>query len=303
MTTHSGKLTVAVTSTALFDLREDSKIFEEQGAQAFFERQRTLENEIPAPGTALPLIQALLGLNNYIPNSINVVLVSKNSPDCGMRLSKATNQYQLNINQALFTSGEDIIDYLRVFNVDLFLSTDETDVARALANGIAAGRVHEPPIRIDQISVDQVRIAFDGDAVLVGDQADKISEEHGLDEFYLHETRRCNEPLPTGPMTNLLRKLNELQERLSEQGGHGLIRVGLFTARNYQVAQRMKLTLQHFQIRVDDAFFLDGVNKTPFLQFFSPQIFFDDKLHNTEKAADCLPTAHVVPGYFISPEA
>ena len=303
-------LTVAVTSRALFDLEEGHALFEQAGVDAYAAHQREHEDDVLAPGVAFPVVRKLLALNQGTPPEmprVEVILLSRNSADTGLRIFNSIQHYGLDIVRATFTSGEATWPYIKPFGTDLFLSANPESVRRALSHGVAAAHilprspgdqvaaasmVPEEAARIHksaQGTVDfcaeraQLRIAFDGDAVIFGDESERISREQGVTAFGLHEQQRAREPLSGGPFRNFLSALHTLQAAFPA-GQASPIRTALVTARSAPAHERVIRTLREWGVRLDEALFLGGRHKGPFLEAFGADIFFDDSLHNIDSA-------------------
>lgn len=284
-------LVVAISSRALFDLNESHDLFEREGVEAFAQHQIRNEDELLKPGIAFPLVQKLLRLNQSRPDAphVEVILLSRNSADTGLRIFNSIEHYQLGIVRAAFTRGEPTLPYVRAFGADLFLSANPESVANALASGIAAATIL--PSKTPQRQTDQLRIAFDGDAVLFGDESERISEESGIDAFHEHEKKRGSEPLSGGPFRGFLDALHRLQAAFPSEDSP--IRTALVTARSAPAHKRVILTLRHWGVRIDEALFLGGRPKGPFLEAFGADIFFDDSPVNIESARQHVATGHV----------
>ncbi len=284
-------LVVAISSRALFDLNESHDLFEREGVEAFAQHQIRNEDELLKPGIAFPLVQKLLRLNQSSPDAphVEVILLSRNSADTGLRIFNSIEHYQLGIVRAAFTRGEPTLPYVRAFGADLFLSANPENVANALAGGIAAATIL--PSKTPQRQTDQLRIAFDGDAVLFGDESERISEESGIDAFHEHEKERGREPLSGGPFRGFLDALHRLQAAFPSEDSP--IRTALVTARSAPAHKRVILTLRHWGVRIDEALFLGGRPKGPFLEAFGADIFFDDSPVNIESARQHVATGHV----------
>jgi 5'-nucleotidase len=287
-------LVVAISSRALFDLGESHDLFERDGIEAFAQHQIERENELLQPGIAFPLVQKLLRLNRAPPEAphVEVILLSRNSADTGLRIFNSIEHYGLDIVRAAFTRGEPTLPYVQAFGADLFLSSNPDSVAKALAGGIAAATIL--PSKAPQRQSDQLRIAFDGDAVLFGDESERISEEGGIDAFHRHETERVREPLSGGPFRGFLDALHRLQAAFPSEDSP--IRTALVTARSAPAHKRVILTLRHWGVRIDEALFLGGRSKGPFLEAFGADIFFDDSTANVESARQHVATGHVPRG-------
>jgi 5'-nucleotidase len=292
------KLVVAITSRALFDMIESHALFESAGLDAFHEYQTQRENDPLAPGIAFPLVQKLLRLNapknsaNPSPPRVEVILLSRNSADTGLRIFNSIEHYGLDIARAAFTSGAPTAPYVRSFGAQLFLSANPESVARALDAGIAAATVL--PSKAPALTHDQVRIAFDGDAVIFGDESERVSQEQGIEAFHRNEIEHVDKPLSGGPFRAFLAALHRLQEAFPEDASP--IRTALVTARSAPAHKRVILTLRHWGVRLDEALFLGGRDKGPFLEAFGADIFFDDSTHNVESARQHVATGHVPHG-------
>lgn len=289
------KLTIAISSRALFDMDEGHQIYLNQGVDAYCCYQIEHENEMLEPGVAFHLVQKLLALNNKSSKvAVEVILLSRNSADTGLRIFNSIEHYALQIRKAVFTNGQPTSPYVAPFKTDLFLTADPDDVSRALAGQIAAATVL--PSRAGRWKADeeQVRIAFDGDAVLFSDEAERIFQEKGLDEFNQHEKEACQSPLPFGPFSKFLFALQKLQAEFPTEKTP--IRTALVTARGSPAHARVIHTLRKWNIRIDESMFLNGLEKGPFLEAFKADIFFDDNPNNCRSAAGHVATGHVPHG-------
>lgn len=294
-TTAPDKLTVAITARALFDLEHGHALFEDQGLEAYAEDQRAHENVTLAPGIAFPLVRKLLAMNVDAPADaprVEVVLLSRNSSDTGLRIFNSIEHYGLGISRAVFTSGAPITPYIQPFGAQLFLSANPESVRHALEQGVAAATIL--PSKAPEKTHDQLRIAFDGDAVIFGDESERVSQENGLDAFHANERRRAHEPLAGGPFRGFLAALHALQAAFPAQDSP--IRTALVTARSAPAHKRVILTLREWGVRLDEALFLGGRDKGPFLEAFGADIFFDDSHHNVENARQHVATGHVPHG-------
>ncbi len=290
-----GRLTVAITARALFDLEHSHSLFEREGIDAYAGYQRQRENEPLAPGIAFPLVKKLLALNAQespgLP-TIEVILLSRNSADTGLRIFNSIEHYRLDIVRAVFTSGAPVYPYIAPFAADLFLSANPESVHHALDHGIAAATIL--PSKAPERPSNQLRIAFDGDAVLFGDESERISRERGVDAFADHERSRAEEPLSGGPFRGFLAALHRIQDAFPPESSP--IRTALVTARSAPAHKRVILTLRHWGVRLDEALFLGGRDKGPFLRAFGADIFFDDSPHNIESARQHVASGHVPHG-------
>jgi 5'-nucleotidase len=288
----ANRLVIGVSSRTLFDLEEANRVFETEGVDAFERHQYERVDDLLAPGTGFPLIQALLKLNARVPEQrqTEVIIVSKNSPATSLRLFNAIGHYRLDIQRAVLTGGAATMPYLRAFNVDLFLSASPPDVQAAFDAKIAAGLILPTPSSVADPR-DQIRIAFDGDAVLFSDESERIYQESGLEAFLDHESRNAHTPLPEGPFAKLLRTLSLIQSRSPAE--RAPIRIALVSARSMPAHERVLRTLHAWQVRIDEAFFMGGVEKTPILEAFQPHIYFDDQEVHCAPASKVVPTARV----------
>ena len=287
------KLVVGISSRALFDLEEENRIFEEQGLQAYLDYQIAHEKDILRPGTAFPLIRALHKLNDGGEQIVEIIIMSKNSADSSQRIFNSIQHYGLDITRAALVGGNPIVPYLSAFRTDLFLSANEQDVQEAINGGIAAGMIcrHDDlAIRADE-DIEQIRIAFDGDAVIFSDESERIYQAAGLAAFEDHERRNAAQPLPEGPFARLLATISLVQRQF--EGDNIPIRTALVTARGAPSHERVIRTLLAWGVRIDEAFFLGGVQKADILKAFGAHIFFDDQAVHTEPASKLVPSARV----------
>ena len=287
------KLVVGISSRALFDLEVENNIYESEGLKAYSEYQITYENDILKPGTAFPLVKALHKLNADNRHLAEIIVMSRNSADTSLRIFKSIDHYGLNISRAALAGGAKIAPYLNAFRTDLFLSSNEEDVQEAINANIAAGIIcSHPEILIDPArEIEQIRIAFDGDAVIFSDESERIYQEQGLKAFAEHEHKNAQNPLPEGPFAKLLKTLSFVQQQFSEETVP--IRTALVTARNAPAHERVVRTLRAWNVRIDEAFFLGGIEKSEVLKAFGANIFFDDQSIHTDPASRLVPAARV----------
>jgi 5'-nucleotidase len=286
-----GRLVVAISSRALFDLEASNRVFEEQGVDAYWKYQREREDEILAPGVAFPLVRKLLALNALAPARprVEVILLSRNTADTGLRIMHSIEHYRLDITRAAFTGGESTYPYVPAFDAHLFLSANGEDVRRALDAGHAAAQILPSNVGQNVEWTDELRIAFDGDAVLFSDEAERVYQKEGLEAFTRHETARVDTPLPPGPFKPLLEALHRLQTA----GTTMRLRTALVTARSAPAHERAVRTLMHWKVAVDEAMFLGGLDKGEFLKAFEPDFYFDDQRGHVESAGRHVATGHV----------
>jgi 5'-nucleotidase len=291
---NADKLVVAISSRALFDLGESHALFENEGLEAYREFQMAREDDLLAPGIAFPLVRKLLRLNIGVPEPrVEVILLSRNSADTGLRIFNSIEHYGLQIARAVFTGGASTSPYVNSFGAQLFLSANPESVAAALAAGIAAATIL--PSKAPATASDQLRIAFDGDAVIFGDESERVSQEHGIEAFHRNEVENVDKPLSGGPFKGFLAALHRLQAAFPA-GDDSPIRTALVTARSAPAHKRVILTLRGWGVRLDEALFLGGRDKGPFLQTFGADIFFDDSHANVESARQHVATGHVPHG-------
>jgi len=292
--TLDGQLVVAISSRALFDFEEENQLFDQAGDdRAYMALQKARLDEPAKPGVAFSLVNKLLRLNTADGPRVEVVVLSRNDPVSGMRVFRSARHYGLGIQRGVFTRGQSPWRYLRPLNAQLFLSANEADVRSALAAGVAAARVFPLSARASEAHPDELRIAFDGDAVLFSDEAEQVFQRDGLSAFQTHETEHANSPLAAGPFKPVLEALHRLQ-----QAPAGLMRVrtALVTARSAPAHERALRTLMDWQIDIDEAMFLGGLAKGEFLREFEPDFFFDDQVGHITCASAHVPSGHVASG-------
>lgn len=302
------KMVIGVSTRALFDLTVENDIFEREGVEAYRKYQTAHETDLLKPGPGFRLVQSLLSLNDYCKDKelVEVIVMSRNSADTSLRVFNAIKHYGLNITRAVLVSGASLAPYLAAFHTDLFLSAYADDAQAAIDSGIAAGIICTPEQTKDVQSVKsphilsnvfqggqnaQIRIAFDGDAVVFTDESERIFQEKGLGAFEKNEEMNAENPLDEGPFANFLRKLSELQKFLGVEDCP--IRTALVTSRGAPAHERVIRTLRAWDVRVDEVFFLGGVEKKDVLKAFGAQIFFDDQSIHTISASQAVPAALV----------
>lgn len=288
------KLVVAISSRALFNLDESHAIFETQGKEAFCRYQIEHEDEILDPGYGFSLVKKFLSLNDSCPDDplVEIILLSQNSADTGLRIFNSIAHYRLNIIRAAFTSGASPYEYIPAFGAHLFLSANADDVAKALGAGFAAATILCGPSMAHHSA--QLRIAFDGDSVLFSDESERIYQQRGLDVFTENERNEAKKPLSGGPFKDFLSALHHIQTQFDPQSSP--IRTALVTARAAPAHERVVRTLRAWNIRIDEALFLGGIAKGAFLKAFGADIFFDDQKGHCESAAPHVAAAHVPHG-------
>jgi 5'-nucleotidase len=286
-------LVIAISSRALFNLEDSHRVFEEEGLDAYQQYQISKEDQPLEQGDAFLLVQKLLGLNKLLDESpVQVILLSRNSADTGLRVFNSIQHYGLDISRAAFSGGESPYRYISAFNSHLFLSTDGADVRQALESGVAAATIL--PSEKSVTPNEKLKIAFDGDAVLFSDDSEKIFKNKGLAAFTENEKEAANEPLSGGPFKPILAALQQIQ--MAFPPGESPLRTCLVTARAAPAHERVVRTLRAWNIRIDESLFLGGLDKGEFLRAFDADVFFDDQEGHCESARNHVATGHVPHG-------
>lgn len=282
------KLVIAVSTSAVFDFSEADRVFREGDENAYRQFQRDRLDEIGEPGVAFSLVRKLLRINDGDRVGVEVVFVSKSDPFSGLRGFRSAREHGLDITRGIFTRGRSPFPYVKPLNPVLFLSTDEEAVRESLAAGIPAARVGSQAPQVVDRNPDELRIAVDGDGVLFDDGSERVFQQFGIETFHDHELRNASVPLSPGPLRPFVEGLRKIQ------ASHGLqTRIALVTARNAPSHERALRTLDSWGIDVDEAFFLGGLTKAPFLKEFGPDLFFDDQLAHLTPAEGIAAVAHV----------
>ncbi|MCX7232061.1 MAG: 5'-nucleotidase [Burkholderiales bacterium] len=293
-----GKLVVAISSRALFDFEQENQVFEQGDDRAYMALQLQRLEQPARPGVAFSLVKKMLAFNQGPPGGsgsqpVEVVILSRNDPVSGMRVFRSAQHYGLPIQRGSFTRGQPPWRYLKPLHANLFLSTHLSDVRAALDAGVPAAQVYPHSAHASEAHPNEVRIAFDGDAVLFSDEAERVYQAQGLDAFQRHESAKAQQPLLAGPFKPLLTAL----QRLQIEGTPAMrIRTALVTARSAPAHERAIRTLMDWNIEVDEAMFLGGLPKGEFLREFEPDFFFDDQTGHIESAARHVPSGHVASG-------
>ena len=288
------KLVIAISSRALFDLSASHRVYEEEGLAAYSAYQVTREEEPLEPGEAFPLVEKMLRIDQRLggERGVEVVLLSRNSADTGLRVFNSIQHYGLAISRAAFCGGESPWRYIRAFGCQLFLSSEAEDVRNALDSGVAAATLVSG--KGAQRGSDQLRFAFDGDAVLFSDEAERVFKSAGLEAFAASEQAAAKTPLSGGPFKSFLAALHQIQQAFSAE--EGPIRTALVTARSAPAHERVIRTLRAWNIRIDESIFLGGLDKTEFLRAYQADVFFDDQPAHCESARGHIATGHVPHG-------
>lgn len=288
-------LVVGISSRALFDLEAEEAIFRTRGLEAYRQHQLDNEAEILKLGAGFALVRALLKLNALTPNQrfVEVVIMSRNSTETSMRIFNSIKHYDLDITRAVLSGGASLAPYLHAFNVSLFLSLHEDDVQAAINSGVAAALLYQKPANAFE-ELDQIRIAFDGDAVIFSDESERIYQTQGIEAFENHERENALKPLPEGPFARLLKALSFIQNSFKNtEGRTAPIRTALVTARSSPAHERVIRTLRAWDVTIDETFFMGGVSKSDVLAAFKPHMFFDDQPGHCDRASPLVQTGRV----------
>ena len=285
------KLVIAISSRALFDLEEENAIFDKEGLESYYKHQlENLDNPL-SKGSGFRFVQNLLAINKKFDNKlIEVIILSRNNAATGLRIGRSIEHFNLDIERTGWTAGTPVARYLEAFKVDLFLSVHAPDVEEAVNSGVAAATIlPHTPITSDENSL--VKIAFDGDAVIFGDESEKVYQEGGLEAFIAHERENAKNPLSKGPFFKFLKTISEIQDKFPMESSP--IRTALVTARSFSTHERVLGTLEGWGVRVDEAFFQGGVQKYEVIKAFGADIFFDDQDAHLEYTSKDTPSAKV----------
>lgn len=289
------KLVIAISSRALFDLEDSHQIYEQEGLEAYQQYQIAHENEVLVPGDAFPLVAKLLKLNERLgQDRVEVILLSRNSADTGLRIFNSIEHHGLDIIRAAFCGGQSPYRYIASFNCHLFLSTHKEDVTSVLNAGFAAAMIMPSNQSSMEKTDNTLRFAFDGDAVVFSDEAEQVYQSQGLEAFAASERASAKQPLTGGPFKPFLAALHQLQSEFPAK--QSPIRTALVTARSAPAHERVIRTLREWGIRLDESLFLGGLEKGPFLKAFGADVFFDDQMGHCDSAREHVATGHVPHG-------
>ncbi|MEM1402182.1 MAG: 5'-nucleotidase [Pseudomonadota bacterium] len=288
------KLVIAISSRALFDLSDSHRVYEDEGLAAYSKYQVDREDEPLEPGEAFPLVEKMLRINKRLgeDRGVEVVLLSRNSADTGLRVFNSIQHYGLEISRAAFCGGESPWRYIHAFGCQLFLSSEAEDVRNALDSGVAAATLVSN--KGANRGTDELRFAFDGDAVIFSDEAERVFKQEGLEAFTASEQAAARKPLSGGPFKSFLSALHEIQQALPAE--EAPIRTALVTARSAPAHERVIRTLRAWNIRIDESIFLGGLDKTDFLRAYQADVFFDDQPAHCASASSHIATGHVPHG-------
>ncbi|GHI82734.1 5'-nucleotidase [Streptomyces xanthophaeus] len=304
----SGRLVIGIASSALFDLADCDAVFREQGQAAYRAFQEAHVDDVLAQGVAFPFVRRLLSLNDLAEPSdplVEVIILSRNDPDTGLRVMRSIGTHGLAISRAVFRQGRSSHRFMPALNMSLFLSANADDVRAAVADGLPAGHVLETA-RVDDEADPELRIAFDFDGVVAGDASERVFQDGGLHEFRAHEVRNAATPHDPGPLSPFLAGINRIQrreedERIEDPAYRPRLRVSLVTARDAPAHERAVLSLKRWGLRVDEAFFLGGIDKAAVMNALDPHIFFDDQVSHVNGTAAATPSVHVPFGVVNAP--
>lgn len=293
------KLVVGISSNALFDLKKEEDIFRNEGLSAYRKHQIENKTKILDKGVAFPFIKRFLHINDIYSEEkpVEVVLLSKNSPETGVRIFNSIKHHELNITRAAFMSGKSSYEYIPAFNISLFLGTDENDVKSAVDAKFAAGRVIRTKI-VDDNNISELRVAFDFDGVIADDEAEKVYKDKGINKYYEYETKHSQEALNPGPLADFFKKLSFFQKLESKKEDEDpnykkILKTAIITARNAPAHERAINTLKEWGVTVDEMFLLGGVEKKRILDIMKPHLYFDDQLVHLDETMQNIPLVHI----------
>ena len=294
------KLVISIASSALFDLSESHDVYVNNGVDAYrLHQEKNIDNPFPK-GVAFPFIRRFLAINNAFPDQspVEVVLLSRNSPETGLRIFRSIKHYDLNITRAAFMTGSSPYEYIPAFNSSLFLSGNEADVKKAIEFDYPAGVVLPSTVYDDEYD-NELRIAFDFDGVIADDEAESVYKKNDdLDEFEAHETAKQSIPHQPGPLADFLKKLSFMQKledkKLKKDPTYKkILRIAIITARSAPSHERVVTTLKNWGVSADESFFLGGMDKSRILTILKPHMFFDDQLSHLQSPAGDIPMVHI----------
>ena len=288
-------LRIGISTRALFDLEEEHRVFENEGVNAYVQLQLDREDVLLKAGAGFEVVNRLLKLNEDKASPfVEVILLSRNSPDLSLRAFRSIQELDLDIKLGSFTSGRPLGAFVPSWGLDLFLSNEASDVKAAVTAETAAARLVTPPDdRPNDALDDEVRIAFDGDAVVFSPESDLIYKEKGLKAFFEHERENAKNPMQAGPFGKFLKKLSKLREAHLYEPGVSKVRIGIVTARNAPAHERVVHTLRAWGTPADEAHFVGPNSKAPLLDAMGAHIFFDDQEKHVLGAAAVVPSGHV----------
>ena len=293
------RLVIGLASSALFDLAESDQVFRKDGEEVYRQFQRAKQMDPLSPGVAFPFIKRLLSLNHLAPDDppVEVILLSKNDPDTGLRVMNSIKHHGLGMTRAVFLQGRSPYQYIPALNISLFLSADSSDVLKAVESGYPAGQVLESSFQEDPEDR-ELRIAFDFDGVIADDESETIFQENDISSFREHEQALVNTPHTPGPLGEFVKRVSQIQKLEWDRSQRDpsyttILRISIVTARNAPAHERVINTMRHWNIAVNEAFFLGGIEKRKVLEVLKPHIFFDDQKAHLKPTASLLPSVHI----------
>lgn len=294
------KLVVGVSSNALFDLHAEEEIFKTEGLEAYKKHQIEHRTEPLGKGVAYPFIRRFLNINSLFPDQqpVEVVILSKNSPETGLRIFNSIKHYGLDISRAAFTSGRSPYEYIPAYNISLFLSTNAEDVKNAIDKNYPAGRILDTAVHDNEDDL-ELRIAFDFDGVIADDSAEQVYQKSGdLKEYQQHESDLSSNPLEPGLLLSFLQKISYFQKLenraiADDPNYNKVLRTAIITARNAPAHERAVNTLTYWEVNVDEMFFLGGIEKKRILQILKPHLFIDDQISHLDESLIDIPLVHI----------
>lgn len=304
------KLVVGISSNALFDLKHEDTIFRNEGLDAYRQFQIENKTKVLAKGVAFPFIKRFLNINSVYNREqpVEVVLLSRNSPETGIRIFNSIKNYKLGITRAAFMSGSSPIKYITAFNISLFLATDESDVKTAIQSNLPAGRILQTEINDDETDNFELRVAFDFDGVIASDESEKIYKAKGLQAYHENEELHKTEELGAGPLADFFRKLSVFQKMESKKQVRDatyrkILKTAIVTARNAPAHERAITTLNRWGVNVDEMFLLGGIDKSRILEVLKPHLYLDDQIPQLETSAESnIPLVHIPFGIANEPQ-
>lgn len=295
------KLVVGISSNALFDLSKEDDIFKKNGLEAYRNFQNEHKTLVLPKGVAFPFIKRLLNINTVYKEEkpVEVVLLSRNSPETGIRIFNSIQEHGLDITRAAFMSGGSAIEYIAAFNISLFLAINEQDVKSAIDKGLPAGRILKTKIIDDDEDAFELRVAFDFDGVIADDEAERIYKEGGLEKYHKYENSHKSEALRSGPLANFFKKISffqklETRKQHEDASYKKILKTAIITARNAPAHEIAINTLNNWEVNVDEMFLLGGIDKSRILEVLKPHLYFDDQMaHLDQSAAKNIPLVHI----------
>ncbi|XP_078256251.1 cytosolic 5'-nucleotidase 1A-like [Rhinoraja longicauda] len=290
-------ITIAVSSRTLFNMAEERAIYETDGLESYVKFQQEHENEPLKKGLAFALMKALETVNSRLhelypgtDEMFDVVLMTNNHAQVGVRLINSINHYGLSIERFCLTGGTSPISYLKAYHTNLYLSSDPVKVAKALSEGIAAATL----CHLDkdaQLSEQQLRVAFDGDSFVSQEPNEKSSKNYMLADSLcdyepkptpqMQQTGRGGATEPgKGLLVGFLEAIGKIQKKFyaKNQRMDCPIRVYLIIKKGGSaVGLKALKTIRSWGLDVDEAFILSGLSATVLLNKICPHIYLDEQ--------------------------